>query len=73
MYIVIESSANSFLQTEYHIINQKQMEQFIIDKDCDDIVSIEEFSSNSFGESLESALNESDEEKQYQVVHIWLH
>ena len=73
MYIVIESSANSFLQTEYHIINEKQMKQFIIDKDCDDILSIDDFASNSFGESLESALNESDEEKQYQVVHIWLH
>lgn len=73
MYIVIERSPNSFLQTEYHITNEKQMRQFIIDKDCDEAVSYEDFLNNDFRENLEVALNESDENKQYQVVHIWLH
>lgn len=72
MYIVIERSQNSFLQTEYHIINENQMKQFIQDKNCDDMVSSEDFSDNDFRENLESALNESHEDKEYHVVHIWL-
>lgn len=72
MYIVIERSANSILQTEYHIINEIQMKQFIIDNDCHETVSHKDFANNAFGENLETALNESNEDKQYQVLHCWL-
>ena len=72
MYIVIERSPNSFLQTEYHITNETQMRQFIVDKDCDEAVSSEDFSNNHFRENLEIALNEIEDNKKYQVVHIWL-
>lgn len=73
MYIVIERSSNSQLQTEYHIINEIQMRQFIIDKECDETVSHEDFQKNEFGENLEIALNESTQEKEYKVLHVWLH
>lgn len=72
MYIVIERSPNSSLQTEYHIINEIQMKQFILDNDCDESVSHEDFSKNAFGENLEVALNQSHEDKQYEVLHLWL-
>lgn len=73
MYVVIEKTQDSFLQMEYHIINENQMKQFILDKDCSDMISSENFAKEDFRENLENALNESSEDKEYQVVHIWLH
>lgn len=73
MYIVIERSPNSKIQIEYHILNEVQMKQFVIDKECDETVSHKDFKKNEFGENLEIALNESTQEKEYTVLHVWLH
>lgn len=73
MYIVIETSPNSKKQTEYHIINEIQMKQFLIDKNCDETLSYEDFTKKAFSEDLQATLNETHENKQYEVVHVWLH
>lgn len=73
MYIVIERGPNSFLQTEYHIQNENQMKQFLIQKDFSDVIFHDDFQSENFRVKLESLLNDSDEDNQYHVVHLWLH
>lgn len=72
MYVIIEKKPNTQFQTEYHIVNEIQMKQFIVDKNCEEAVSYEDFSNKYFGDELEAALNESQVDKQYQVVHVWL-
>jgi len=74
MYIVIERTQGSNLQTEYHILNETQMKYFIEEKDCSNLISFKNFSNSNFSEELEFALNENEEEqKEYEVLHVWLH
>lgn len=74
MYIIIERTQGSYLQTEYHILNETQMKYFIEEKDCEELISFKDFSQNDFSEKLEVALNENDNtQKEYQVLHVWLH
>ena len=74
MYIVIERTQGSYLQTEYHILNEIQMKYFIEEKNCSNLISFKDFSNSNFSEELEIILNENDEEKkEYQVLHVWLH
>ena len=77
MIVIIEKNNSVMLQTEYHILNQEQMKNFLSVKNCDK-VSYKDFSKESFSKDLELALNsddddDDDEEKEYQVMHIWLH